>query len=121
MVALSSTEAEYMALNDCIKEVVWMRRLLKDIGAEQHGSTMIYEDNQGAMALANSVGYQARTKHIDIRYHFIREKVASGEVELTYEESKNQLADFLTKGLSMKMLHYLLKQTNMGPKLETSN
>eukprot|EP00644_Phytophthora_capsici_P019157 jgi/Phyca11/133879/e_gw1.926.2.1 len=67
-----------MALSDCIKEVVWMRLLLKDIGAEQVGATVIYEDNQGAMALAKNVGYQARTKHIDIRYHFIREKVTSG-------------------------------------------
>ncbi|KAE9181472.1 hypothetical protein PF005_g22874 [Phytophthora fragariae] len=65
-VALSSTEAEYMALSDCVKECVWM----------------IYEDNQGAMALAKNVGYQARTKHIDIRYHFIRDKVVSNEVEM---------------------------------------
>ncbi|KAE8985602.1 hypothetical protein PR001_g22840 [Phytophthora rubi] len=70
-VALSSTEAEYMALSDCVKECVWMRRRLKDIGAEQVEATVIYENNQGAMALAKNVGYQARTKHIDIRYHFI--------------------------------------------------
>ncbi|POM78168.1 Integrase catalytic core protein [Phytophthora palmivora] len=120
-VALSSTEAEYMAHSNCIKEVVWMRRLLEDIGAEQHGPTVIYEDNQGAKALAKNVGYQARTKHIDIRYHFIREKVASGEIKLTYEESKNQLADFLTKGLLTKTLRYLLKQSSVRPKLETSN
>ncbi|POM59448.1 mitochondrial protein [Phytophthora palmivora] len=120
-VALSSTETDYTALSDCIKEVVWMRRLLKDIGAEQHGPTAIYEDNQGAMALAKNVSYQARTKHIDIRYHIIREKIASGEVELTFEESKNQLADFLTKGLSTKTLRFLLMRSNVGSKLETSN
>ncbi|POM63052.1 mitochondrial protein, partial [Phytophthora palmivora] len=93
-------------------------RTLEDIGAEQHGPTVIYEDSQGAMALAKNVGYQART---DIRYHFIREKIASGEVELTYEESKNQLADFLNKDLSTETLRYLLKQSNVGPKLEISN
>ncbi|OWY94840.1 polyprotein [Phytophthora megakarya] len=81
-VALSSTEAEYMALSEYIKEV----------------------DNQGAMALAKNVGYQARTKHIDIRYHFTREKVSTGEIELVYEESKNQIADFLTKGFHRR--HY---------------
>ncbi|KAE9089359.1 hypothetical protein PF010_g19021 [Phytophthora fragariae] len=70
-----------------------MRRLLKDIGADQVGATVIYEDNQGAMALAKNVGYQARTKHIDIRYHFIREKVVSNEEELEYVDTKNQLAD----------------------------
>ncbi|KAE8900735.1 hypothetical protein PF003_g14985 [Phytophthora fragariae] len=93
-----------MALSDCVKECVWMRRLLKDIGAEQVGATVIYEDNQGAMALAKNVGYQARTKPIDIRYHFIREKVVSNEVELEYVDTKNQLADFMTKGLSSKTL-----------------
>jgi hypothetical protein len=120
-VALSSTEAEYMALSDCVKECVWLRRLLKGMGSEQVDPTVIYEDNQGAMALAKNVGYQARTKHIDIRYHFIREKVASGEVELVYVESKNQLADYLTKGLSTKTLRYLMMASNVGPKLETSN
>ncbi|KAE9275735.1 hypothetical protein PR003_g29252 [Phytophthora rubi] len=111
-VALSSTEAEYMALSDCVKECIWMRRLLKDIGAEQVGATVIYEDNQGAMALAKNVGYQARTKHIDIRYHFIREKVVSNEVELEYMDTKNQLADFMTKGLSSKTLRYLMMRSN---------
>ncbi|KAE9058789.1 hypothetical protein PF010_g30872 [Phytophthora fragariae] len=107
--------------SDCVKECVWMRRLLKDIGAEQVGATVIYEDNQGAMALAKNVGYQARTKHIDIRYHFIREKVVSNEVELEYVDTKNQLADFMTKGLSSKTLRYLMMRSNVGPKLETSN
>ncbi|KAE9081823.1 hypothetical protein PF010_g21832 [Phytophthora fragariae] len=120
-VALSSTEDEYMALSDCVKECVWMRRLLKDIGAEQVGATVIYEDNQGAMALAKNVGYQARTKHIDIRYHFIQEKVVSNEVELEYVDTKNQLADFMTKGLSSKTLRYLMMRSNVGPKLKTSN
>ncbi|KAE9167915.1 hypothetical protein PF002_g30753 [Phytophthora fragariae] len=120
-VALSSTEAQYMALSDCVKECVWMRRLLKDIGAEQVGATVIYEDNQSAMALVKNVGYQARTKHIDIRYHFIREKVVSNEVELEYVDAKNQLADFMTKGLSSKTLRYLMMRSNVGPKLETSN
>ncbi|KAE9180698.1 hypothetical protein PF005_g23177 [Phytophthora fragariae] len=73
------------------------------------------------MALAKNVGYQARTKHIDIRYHFIREKVVSNEVEMEYMDTKNQLADFMTKGLSSKTLRYLMMRSNVGPKLETSN
>ncbi|KAE9327337.1 hypothetical protein PR003_g16040 [Phytophthora rubi] len=120
-VARSSTEAEYMVLSDCVKECVWMRRLLKGIGAEQVGATVIYDDNQGAMTLAKNVGYQARTKHIDIRYHFIREKVVSNEVELEYVDTKNQHADFMTKGLLSKTLCYFIMRSNVGPKLETSN
>ncbi|KAE9062568.1 hypothetical protein PF010_g29345 [Phytophthora fragariae] len=56
-VARSSTEAEYMLLSDCVKECVWMRRLLKGIGAEQVGATVIYDDNRRAMTLAKNVGY----------------------------------------------------------------
>ncbi|GMF34431.1 unnamed protein product [Phytophthora fragariaefolia] len=121
MGASSIFNTEYMALSDCVKECIWMLRLLEDMGVDQVGATVIYEDNQGAMALAKNVGYQARTKHIDIRYHFIREKVASNVVELVYVESKNQLADYLTKGLTTKTLRYLMMASNVGPKLETSN
>eukprot|EP00644_Phytophthora_capsici_P010287 jgi/Phyca11/123570/e_gw1.51.353.1 len=88
-----------MALSDCIKEVVWMRLLFKD-WCRTSGATVIYEDNQGAMALAKNVknvGYQARPKHIGIC-----EKVLIGEVELEYMETNDQLADYLTKGLSSK-------------------
>jgi len=100
---------------------VWLGRLLKDMGSEHTEPTVIYEDSQGAMALAKNVGYQARMKHIDIRYHSIREKVASGEIELVYMESKNQLADYLTKGLSTNTLRYLMMTSNAGPKLKTPN
>jgi hypothetical protein len=110
-----------MALSDCVKECVWLRRLLKDMGSKQVDPTVIYEDNPGAMALAKNVGYQARTKHINIHYHFIREKVASGEIELVYMASKDQLADYLTKGLSTKTLRYLMMVSNVAPKLETSH
>ncbi|KAG3018868.1 hypothetical protein PC119_g10505 [Phytophthora cactorum] len=63
--ALRSTEAEYMTLSDCMKEVVRMRLLPEDIGLEQCGGAVIYEDNQRAIALAKNVGYQAHTNHID--------------------------------------------------------
>ncbi|GMF59146.1 unnamed protein product [Phytophthora fragariaefolia] len=90
------------------------------MGVDQVGATVVYEDNQGAMALAKNVGYQAHTKHIDIRYHFIREKVSSNEVELVYVESKNQLSDYLAKGLTTKTLRCLMMASNVRPKLETS-
>ncbi|POM70698.1 Polyprotein [Phytophthora palmivora] len=92
-VALSSTEAEHMTLRSVV-----MRRLLKDLGAEQEKQTVIYDDNLGAMALAKNVGYQSRTNPIDIRYDSVRERVKGGEVELFFQQSKNQLADFLLQG-----------------------
>ncbi|KAF1336396.1 Integrase catalytic core protein, partial [Globisporangium splendens] len=106
-VALSSAEAEYMALSLCVQEVLWARRLLMDLGMEQVGATVILEDNQGAIALSKNVGYQARTKHIDIRHHFVREKIVSDEVDVQYVETKHQQADILTKALSTKTLQYL--------------
>ncbi|KAG3001294.1 hypothetical protein PC120_g20352 [Phytophthora cactorum] len=117
-VALSGTEAEYMALSDCKKEVVWMRLLLKAIGSKQERGTVIYEDNQNAMVLAKNTGYPASTKHIGIRYHFIREKVLGGEVELEYADTKNQLADYLTNALSTKTLRYLIGHRNVRNKLQ---
>ncbi|OWZ24413.1 polyprotein [Phytophthora megakarya] len=71
-VALSSAEAEYMALSQCTQEVLWTRAMLKDLGHEQVGATQVLEDNQGAIALASNAGYNARTKHVDIKHHFIR-------------------------------------------------
>ncbi|OWZ23334.1 LOW QUALITY PROTEIN: polyprotein [Phytophthora megakarya] len=110
-VALSSTDAEYMALSECVKEVVWIRLLIKDMGASQSGPTMIYEDNQGAKTLAKNVGYQAR-------WTFATTSSArSVVVELTYMETKNQLADFLTKGL-LTTFRYLLECSNITGMLE---
>ncbi|OWZ06003.1 polyprotein [Phytophthora megakarya] len=107
-VALSSAEAEYMALSLCTQEVLWTRAMLKDMGHEQVGATQVWEDNQGAIALASNAGYNARTKHVDIKHHFIRENVARAVVEVNYIPTKDQLADMLTKGLGTKRLQYLM-------------
>ena len=71
--ALSTSGAKYMALSLCTREVRWVRSILKDLGQEQVGATEVREENQGAIALASNVRYNARTKHINIRHHFIRE------------------------------------------------
>ena len=77
-VALSTAEAEYIALGSATQEAIWLRRLLSDLKVEVDTPTDILEDNQGAIAIAkNPVGHK-RTKHIDIRYHFIREAVLTG-------------------------------------------
>ena len=74
-VALSTTEAEYVAPSTATQEAVWLRRLLADMGEPPEGPTEIYEDNQGAISIAKSPVGHARTKHIDIRYHFVRKRV----------------------------------------------
>ncbi|KAI9910898.1 hypothetical protein PsorP6_010383 [Peronosclerospora sorghi] len=81
-VALSSAEAQYMALSLCVHEVLWMRAMLKDMEIEQKTATQIWEDNQGAIALAKSAGYNSKTNHVDIKHHFTRENVENGTVQI---------------------------------------
>jgi hypothetical protein len=78
-VALSTAEAEYIALTAAIQEAIFLRQLLDSMGVEP---TMIFEDNQACIALSKNSLVNARSKHIDIKYHFNREKVESGEVVL---------------------------------------
>jgi len=101
-VALSSCEAEYIGQTNATKEAIWLRRLLNEIqleAANEAQATIIYCDNQGAIALAKNPQFHARTKHIDIQHHFVRDKVSEGAVELQYIETENQVADGLTKPL----------------------
>ena len=112
-VALSSAEAEYMAACGAVQEAIHLRQLLNDLGYVQDKPTVIFEDNQGCIALTENPVFHRRTKHIDIRYHFIREKVASGEVVLKYVPNADQLADLLTKGLP-KPRTMALRKCNHG-------
>ncbi|KAJ8575401.1 hypothetical protein ON010_g3812 [Phytophthora cinnamomi] len=112
-VALSSAEAEYMALGLCTQDVLWARAMLKDLGHEQVGATQVWEDNQGAIALASNAGYNARTNHVDIKHHFVRENVARGVIAVDYVPTKDQLADMLTKAVGTKRLQYLLQASRV--------
>ncbi|POM75160.1 Polyprotein [Phytophthora palmivora] len=115
--ALSSTEAEYMALRLCVQEVLWLRVMLKDMGIPQEGATQIWEDNQGAIALAKNAGYNSRTKHVDIKHHFTRENVERGTVKVDYVDTKHQLAYLLTKGFGTKTLKYLSNASGIKAKI----
>ena len=98
--ALSSTEAEYMAVAAAIKEALWLRFLLREAGFPQDEPTVIFEDNQSCIALAKNPGKHDRTKHIDIRYHFAREQVIEYEnVVLIYRPTDEMVADMNTKAL----------------------
>src|SRR5690349_24524472 len=82
-VALSTTEAEYMALAQATKEAIWLQRFLAEIGVDSPAKMVIYSDNQSAISLARNSTFHARTKHIDIQHHFLREKIESGELEIS--------------------------------------
>ena len=95
-IALSITEAEYMALSDATKELLWLNHQLDDMGLNQP-STIMNEDNQGCIALAQNPGDHPRTKHINIRFHFIRAHVQSGKMELKYIATEKNVAEIMTK------------------------
>ena len=112
-VSLSTAEAEYVALSLCVQEVLWLKSLLGEMGVASSSQCRVFEDNQGAIAIAKNEGYQSRAKHIDIRYHFIREHVKAKTIDLKYIESKNQLADFLTKPIATKQFQRLLTKSKI--------
>ena len=99
VVALSTTEAEYIALCSATQEAVWLRRLLESIQHVQNGPTTIVEDNQGTISMAKNLRDSSRTKHIDIRYHFNREAVEKNITKIEYCETGDMVADTFTKPL----------------------
>ena len=101
VVALSSTEAEYIALCDAARETVWHRMLLEQLGFPQKGPTKILEDNNGCAAIANNRRSDARTKHIDVKYHYVRDLIEQGQVDIDRCDTEKMVADLLTKALSI--------------------
>jgi len=105
-VALSSTEAEYMALSDCSRQAVWMQQLYSELGLPQR-RTPICADNQGSIFIGSNPVQERRTKHIDVRYHYIRECVEDGKVELFWVPTDENPADMFTKNLGhVKFLNF---------------
>ncbi|KAK4387768.1 Retrovirus-related Pol polyprotein from transposon RE2 [Sesamum angolense] len=98
-VAQSSAEAEYIAAAATSNQAIWLRRILEDIGEKQEEPTTIYCDNKSAIAITKNPVQHSRTKHIDIKYHSLREATTRGEIELKYCNTEEQLADIFTKAL----------------------
>ncbi|GJU14854.1 integrase, catalytic region, zinc finger, CCHC-type containing protein [Tanacetum coccineum] len=105
--AISTTEAEYIALSGCCAQILWMRSQLRDYGFAFNKIPM-YCDNQSAIALCCNSVQHSRSKHIDIRHHFIKEQVERKVVELYFVETKYQLADIFTKALPRERFATLL-------------
>jgi transposase InsO family protein len=107
LVTLSTTEAEYVAQTHAVKEAIWLRSLITDLFDSVETPTTLFSDSKSAIALANDGHYHARTKHIDIRYHFIRYIIEAGTIKLVYCSTDDMTADTLTKALpSVKAKHF---------------
>ena len=100
-------EAEYMAACAAAQEALWLRVLLADLGVDIVKPISLKEDNQAAIAFSKNPGYHKRSKHIDIRYHFVRERVAAGELTLDCIPTESQLADIFTKALDVTIFRKL--------------
>jgi transposase InsO family protein len=107
VVALSSCEAEYMALVECIKEVLWIRMHLKELGITLEQPVVIGIDNTAAMALAKNPVLHEKSKHIDTRHHFIRQALQAGVVKLQYVNTADNVADILTKNTAKAIFQRL--------------
>lgn len=109
IIALSITEAEYVAATAAACQVVWTRRILQDCSIVITESTRLWIDNQSAISVAKNPALHGRTKHIDVRFHFIRSLVAEKVVSLHYCCSEDQLADIFTKPLPVEK-HLALRE-----------
>jgi hypothetical protein len=127
-VALSNTEAEYRGATIVACEVVWLQKLLTDLGLLVNAPVVIYCDNISSILLANNSVYHVRTKHIEVHYHFIREKVLTKEIDLILVSTKDQVANIFTKVLGtdklkkfQKMLGALEVDLNLRGSVENSS
>lgn len=101
MVAFSTAETEYCALAEGVKEALWLKGLIRELGFDQK-TACVYCDSQSAIHLANHQTYHSRTKHIDVKLHFIRSIVESGDVQIRKIASEDNPTDMLTKPLSLE-------------------
>ncbi|GJR19628.1 retrovirus-related pol polyprotein from transposon TNT 1-94 [Tanacetum coccineum] len=109
---ISSTEAEYIALSGCCAQILWMRSQLTDYGFGFNKIPM-YCDNKSAIALCCNNVQHSRSKHIDIRFHFIKEHVENGVIELYFVNTEYQLADIFTKALGRNRIEFLINKLGM--------
>jgi len=118
-VSRSSTESEYKAIANAAAELTWIQTLLHELGVTSPTQPVLYCDNIGATYLVSNPIYHARTKHIEIDYHFVRDMVAKKTLQVCFISGKDQLADILTKSLAAARFNML--RSNLNVQLPTSS
>ena len=112
IVTLSTTKAEFVVAAYCASQVVWMRRIMEKLGHSQSGSTVMFFDNSSTIKLSKNPVLHGRCKHIDVRFHFLRDITKEGIVELVFCGTQEQIADVMTKPLKLDI--FLMLRSLMG-------
>jgi len=109
----SSTESEYKAIADATAEVMWLQTLLRELNVNSPRAAKLWCDNMGVKYLSANPVFHARTKHIEVDYHFVRERVAQGLLDIEFISSGDQVADGLTKALSVRLFKNFKNNLNL--------
>ena len=109
----SSTESDYKALANATTELIWVQSLLQELGILQDRPPILWCDNIGATYLSSNPVFHAHTKHIEVEYHFVRERVAQKLLHIKFISSRDQLADIFTKPLPLPQFEACRRNLNL--------
>jgi histone deacetylase 1/2 len=112
-VSRSSTESEYKAVANATAEIIWIQALLGELGVSQSQPSILWCDNIGATYISSNPVFHARTKHIEVDFHFVRERVAQKLLRIRFISSKDQLADIFTKPLPLPLFQRCRRNLNL--------
>lgn len=115
LTAQSTTEAEFISMAHCVREIHWIRTMLTELGVSQKGPTVVHQDNLGTISWTNEVQGLRKVKHIGIRYHYVRDAVDARAIEVEYVPSTENKADGLTKVLVTSPFKMFRRQLNCLP------
>ena len=113
LVALSTAKAEYMAFENCCAQIFWMKQQLGDYGLKLIKIPILCNNTSGAIILTKNLIQHSRTKHIEIKHHFIRDYIHRRDIELNFINSKNQLVDIFTKPLHEHQYFFIRNKVGM--------
>jgi len=114
IVALSSTEAEYIAQMHATKEALWLRSFISEIRGQLRSPIVVNCNNQGAIALSKDSKFHLRTKHIDLWYHFVREAVEDDKIMVIYIPTEENVSDIFTKALARPKFVRFVEKLGLG-------
>ena len=114
-ISLSTTEAKYIVASTCYTQLLWMIQTLANLEVRYNAPIPIHCDNTSAISVSKNLVFHSKTKHIPIKYHFLREQVTNYVVSLHFIPSKDQIADIFTKLLAQDQFEYLRQKLGVIP------